>query len=89
MKSITTSKFWKLYDTLPQEIQRRADRAYEIWQINPQAHGLYFKRVGKQQPIFSVRIGRGYRALGILESDAIIWFWIGTHDEYERLLKRL
>ena len=89
MKSITTSQFWKLYEALPPEVQRRADRAYELWQINPHAHSLYFKRVGQQRPIYSVRIGRGYRALGLLEGDAILWFWIGTHDEYEHLLKRL
>lgn len=89
MKSITTSQFWKLYDALPEEVQRRADRAYELWQINPHAHGLYFKRVGKQRPAYSVRIGRGHRALGLLVEDGILWFWIGAHDEYERLLKRL
>lgn len=89
MKSITTSQFWKRYEALPEEVQRRADRAYKLWQINPHAHGLYFKRVGKQQPVYSVRIGRGHRALGLLEGDAILWFWIGAHNEYEPLLKHL
>ncbi|NUQ36267.1 MAG: hypothetical protein HUU23_00410 [Caldilineales bacterium] len=89
MKSVTTSAFWKRYHALPEDVQQRADRAYELWQINPQAHGLYFKRVGAQRPIYSVRIDRGYRALGILEGEAILWFWIGPHDEYMRLLKHL
>ena len=89
MKSNTTSQFWKRYEALPEEVQRRADRAYKLWQINPHAHGLYFKRVGKQQPVYSVRIDRGYRALGIREGDVILWFWIGEHNEYERLLKHL
>jgi hypothetical protein len=70
-------------------VQRRANQAYELWQISPQAHGLYFKRVGKQQPVYAARIGRGHRALGILENDAVVWFWIGSHAEYERLLRRL
>ncbi len=87
MKSFTSSHFWKLYDSLPKSVQYRADRAYELWQINPYAHGLYFKLVSKRQPIYSVRIGRGYRALGILEDGAILWFWIGPHDTYDRLLK--
>jgi hypothetical protein len=60
-----------------------------LWQINPLAHSLDFKQVGKRQPIFSVRIGRGYRALGLLTDDTMIWFWIGTHDEYDRLLRQL
>lgn len=89
MKSITTSQFWKLYDALPKDVKNRADSAYELWQINPHAHGLYFKRVGKEQPVYSIRIGSGYRALGILNADTILWFWIGIHDEYERILKHL
>lgn len=89
MKSVATSQFWKQYKTLPKDVQRQADRAYKLWQINPYAHGLYFKRVSKRQPIYSVRVGRGYRALGLLEQDTVLWFWIGHHDEYMRLLKHL
>lgn len=87
MRSLTTEKFWELYDSLPEDVQYRADKAYGMWQHDPRAPGLNFKHVGNQQPIYSVRIGRGYRALGILEGDVILWFWIGPHDEYERLLK--
>jgi hypothetical protein len=89
MKSTTTSQFWELYGALPEAVRRRADRAFALWQLNPSARGLYFKRVGKQRPVYSVRIGRGYRALGLREEDTILWFWIGTHDDYERLLKHL
>jgi len=89
MKSVTTSQFRKHYHSLPEDVQRRADRAYNLWQINPQARGLYFKCVGTQQPVYSVRIGRGHRALGILEGEAILWFWIGPHDEYVRMLRYL
>lgn len=88
MKSIATAQFWKLYRALPEDVRRRADKSYKLWQINPYAHGLFFKRVGKQQPIYSVRIGQDYRALGIVEADGIIWFWIGSHNEYDRLLKQ-
>jgi len=56
MKSFTTSQFWKLYSALPDDIQRRADIAYAQWQANPEARGLYFKRVGTRLPCFSVRI---------------------------------
>jgi len=89
MKSITTLLFWKLYNELPEDVKSRADSAYELWQINPHAHGLYFKRVGKKRPVYSVRAGSGYRSLGVLQGDAVIWFWIGTHDEYEGILKHL
>lgn len=72
MKSITTLQFWKLYNELAEDVKSRADSAYELWQINPHAHGLYFKRVGKKRPVYSVRIGSGYRALGVLQGDAVI-----------------
>ena len=89
MRSITTAQFWKLYDALPANVQQRADDAYALWRLNPHAHSLYFKLVGKQRPVYSVRIGQNYRALGLLEGDAILWFWIGPHDEYIRLIKHM
>jgi hypothetical protein len=89
MRSLTAAQFWKFYAALPRDIQRRANRAYVLWRTNPQAQGLYFKRVGTRLPVYSVRIGQSYRAVGILQNDAIVWFWIGPHDEYERILKGL
>ncbi len=87
MKSQATPKFWKLYAHLPQHLQQRARQAYQLWQVNPAHPSLRFKRVDDEVPIYSARIGEDYRALGLLEGDTIIWFWIGAHDEYERLLK--
>jgi len=60
-----------------------------LWRIDPFAHGLYFKRVGHTEPIYSVRIGLSYRALGLLDGDTIYWYFIGNHDQYERELKSL
>ena len=50
---------------------------------------LEFKRVHPTQAIYSIRIGSGWRALGILENDIILWFWIGPHSEYDTKLKNL
>lgn len=74
---------------LPAEIQEQADRAYSLWQLDPHHPSLEFKRVSRRQPIFSARIGIGYRALGLRENDHIYWFWLGSHAEYDQLLKRL
>ena len=41
------------------------------------------------RPIYSVRIGLGYRALGVREADEIVWFWIGSHADYDQLLSDL
>lgn len=86
MRSKTTAKFREQFRALPPDIQKRAFRAYRLWKQNPQAHGLYFKRVSDKKPIYSVRIGLDYRALGILRNDTVTWYWIGHHDEYDRLI---
>lgn len=57
--------------------------AYLLWQRNPRHPSLQFKKAGN---VWSLRIGGGYRALALLENAAFHWFWIGIHDEYERLL---
>jgi len=87
MKSRTTKSFWKNYWALPSEIRRRAQKAYKLWRSNPSHPGLSFKRVKANQPVYFIRIGLGYRALGLLKNDTIVWFWIGSHDDYDRLLK--
>jgi hypothetical protein len=89
MKSRTLPRFWKQFDALPAAVQRRAHRAYHLWRSNPLARSLYFKSVSDSELIYSVRIGMGYRALGLVEGDTIYWYFIGDHDAYERELKRL
>ena len=49
---------------------------------------LRFKKVHTKLPIYSVRIDLDWRAIGILEGDVVIWFWIGPHGEYEKLLRQ-
>jgi len=89
MKSRTIPHFWKLFDSLPQDIQVRAYKVYRLWRANPFSRSLHFKRVGKTEPIYSVRIGQKYRALGLLDGDTVYWYFIGNHDDYERELKGL
>ena len=31
-------------------------------------------------------VGLGYRALGVMEGSTVVWFWIGSHAECDRLL---
>jgi len=87
MNSRTTKSFWQRYWALPPEVRRRARHAYELWRDNPAHPSLFFKRVKESQPLYSVRIGLAYRAVGLLKGDTITWFWIGIHDEYDRLIK--
>ena len=87
MISHTEARFWKFYEKLPPEIQENADQAYQLWKSNPFHPSLQFKRVTPKKPLYSVRVGLGYRALGWREGNTITWFWVGNHDEYNRLLR--
>jgi len=58
-----------------------------LWKQNPSHPGVRFKRVNDNAPIYSARIGLDFRALGILKGQTVIWYWIGEHDDYERLLR--
>jgi len=88
MISRTTKEFWNLFDVLPEGIQNQAVKAYEVWNSNPNHPGLHFKSIHSTEPLYSVRISRGYRVLGLKEGNTITWFWIGSHPEYEKLISR-
>lgn len=81
----TTPRFWKCYDVLPENIQKTADRCYELLKTDPSHPSLHFKKVDKY---WSVRAGQNYRALGVEIEKGILWFWIGTHGEYDKLIGR-
>ncbi len=89
MKSVTTKRFRTRFQSLPRDIQKEARRAYRLWRENPAYPALQFKQVKPDvPPVYSVRImNTGYRALGELDGDTIIWRWIGTHDDYMRMLR--
>ncbi len=84
MKSATLPSFWEAYQSLDKNIKKSAIKAYHLWKENPFHPSLHFKCVNDEEDIWSVRITRSYRAVGILEVDTITWFWIGSHDDYER-----
>ncbi len=84
MKSATLLSFWETYSSLNDDIKNRARKAYRLWKYNPFHPSLHFKCINQEESIWSVRITRGYRAIGILEDDTVTWFWIGKHDDYER-----
>ncbi|MCY3680257.1 MAG: hypothetical protein OXH16_02590 [Gemmatimonadetes bacterium] len=89
MTSSITREFRRRLYRLSSQAQRQAAQAYQLWRSNPYHSSLQFKRVSPRQPIFAVRIGMGYRALGLRDRDHIFWFWIGSHAAYNQLLKRL
>lgn len=84
MKSATLPSFWTAYASLDNEIKQRAKKAYRLWSENPFHPSLHFKCINDEEDIWSVRITRNYRAVGIFNNDTVTWFWIGSHDDYEQ-----
>jgi hypothetical protein len=85
MQSRAALSFWEGYRLLPPEIQRAAVKQYRLWLSDHGHHSVQFKKV---QDYWAARVTDHYRALGIMERETVIWFWIGPHREYEKLIRR-
>jgi mRNA-degrading endonuclease RelE of RelBE toxin-antitoxin system len=81
------SDFWRCYRKLPSEIRDLADRSYALLKANPSHPSLQFKPIG---PYWAVRVGGHYRVLAVRddETNRLVWFWIGTHAQYDRMIAR-
>lgn len=89
MTSHVNARFRDDFARLPTRIQQQARRAYRLFMTDPSHPGLEFKKLPPHQDIWSVRISDNYRAIGQREGESIVWFFIGTHAEYDALLARL
>lgn len=78
-----TNRFWEGLENLPESVQRVARKNFELLKANPRHPSLHFKKVGR---FWSARVGLNYRVLTVEDGDDFIWVWIGTHDEYERMI---
>ena len=86
MKSVATRRFWTLFQALPTEVQNLAVKNYRLWRRDPHHLSLRFRRLQGSEDRFSIRIGDHYRALGRKTGEKMIWVWIGTHSDYDRLV---
>ena len=89
MTSHTTQSFRDALAKLPKNIRSRARAAYRRFRNDPHHKSLHFKKVHRTRPVYSARINDDYRVVGVIEDDDIVWFWIGKHEVYERILKQL
>lgn len=83
MRHHASARFWTLYEALPDDIRALADKNFLLLKGDPKHPSLHFKRLGG---LWSVRIGAHYRALGTGVGDGILWVWIGTHGEYDKIV---
>jgi hypothetical protein len=84
MRHFAGPSFWHAYDKLPKPIRELADRNFALLRSEPRHPSLHFKKVGR---FWSVRVGLGYRALAMEADSDLIWFWIGSHAEYDRMVR--
>jgi hypothetical protein len=89
VRSTATPRFWAAYRGLPPEVRDAARKAYRLFRENRAHPSLQFKKVHDREPVYSVPVTLGYRAVALVEHDEVTWFWIGAHADYDRLLNRL
>jgi len=85
LKHAASPEFWTCYRELPEAVQALADKNFALLKADPQHPSLHFKSIGRFR---SVRVGLHYRALAVEVPDGLVWFWIGNHTDYERLLSQ-
>jgi len=83
LKHHATADFWEAYDRLPRQVRKLADENFELLKSSPRHPSLHFKRIDR---FWSARVGKSWRALAIQDGDDFIWFWIGSHADYDRLI---
>ena len=83
--SVASREFWRAFRQLPRDVRTAATRAYRIWEQDAFHPSPHFKKV--RGDVWSVRVGLHYRAMGAFHDERIIWIWIGTHAEYDALLR--
>jgi len=87
MKSRINRRFRELLARLPAEARKQARTAHRLFCKNPRHPSLRFKQINRHPPIYSARVGIGYRAVGVFDGETIVWYWVGTHAEFDQLVK--
>jgi len=82
MKHFASPAFWQLYEKLPARIRELADKNYALLKTDPSHPSLRLKKVGRYR---SVRVGLHYRALAVEVDEGMLWFWIGSHSDYDAM----
>jgi hypothetical protein len=81
----TTPRFWQHYGSLRDDVRELADKNFKLLKGNPRHPSIQFKKIGN---LWSARVGLAHRALAIEDGEDVIWVWIGSHDEYGRMIRR-
>lgn len=85
MRHRASQRFWACYELLPPETRQLADENFKLLKSDEGHPSLRYKKIGRFR---SVRVGLHYRALAVEADGDLVWFWIGHHAEYDRLISR-
>ena len=85
MKSFTRPSFWRAYDRLDARVRESASKAYRLFEENPEHPSLCFKKLGGYEHVWSVRINEQYRAVGERRGNTIVWVWVGSHNDFDKM----
>lgn len=83
MRHWANPRFWACYRQLRDDVRQLADLSYQLLRRDPKQPSLHFKRLGR---FWSARVGLHYRALAVEHANVMVWFWVGTHAVYNRLV---
>jgi hypothetical protein len=83
MRHFASPKFWQAYERLPEQVRALADKNYALLKADPRHPSLQFKKIGR---FWSVRVGLRHRALAVESGDDLVWFWIGSHADYDVMI---
>lgn len=83
MRHLASPSFWESYTKLPKEIRNLADKNCSLLKDNPRHPSLQFKKIKR---FWSIRVGAHYRALGVEAGDDVLWFWIGSHADFDAMI---
>jgi len=83
VKHFASPQFWRYYRQLPPEVRALADKNFKLLKAGSKHPSLHFKKIDR---LWSVRVGVHYRALGLDKPEGVVWFWIGSHADYDKLL---
>jgi hypothetical protein len=89
LNSEIAPSFLALFRTLPSDVKTLARKNHRLWKRNPSHPSLRFKWVGQRTESYSVRVGKGWRVIGVKDNDTIVWFWIGSHADYDKIIDSL
>jgi hypothetical protein len=84
VRHFASPDFWAAYERLPEHIRSLADKNFSLLKSDPQHPSLHFRKVGRY---FSARVGLRYRALAVEADGDLLWFWIGSHADYDALVR--